>query len=221
MIIRNNEDINKNIWGKRCSCGNIVYGFYEEHLFVEENINKEIVCLKCNKNNNIKKEEAREFYNKLIFECFKEVKGKVLEIGCGGGFLTTYLTNKKDVTSVLAVDNDMSNNEIKYINSLDNCKYKNIDLNNFCEEIFDEHFDYVVCKDVLMYLKDIDYTFNILSKISSKIVLLNWHSINHKNCLNKTGPNDVYEIINKYYNDIEITYPSFYKWGYLVKTIIK
>lgn len=219
MIIRKKEDINKNIWGKRCSCGNIVYGFYDEHLFTEEGVNREIICSKCNQINILKVEDCINFYNELIFDCFKEVKGRILEIGCGGGLLTEYLTEKSDVDEVMAIDNDVDKHEINYINSLNNCSFKKVNLNNFNEEIFGKHFDYVVCKDVLMYLEDIDYTFSKLSKISDKIILLNWHNINHKNCLNKTIPNDIFEVIKKYYRDIEITYPSFYKWGYIIRTI--
>ena len=80
------------------------------------------------------------------------------------------------------------------------------------------HFDYIVCRDVVMYLNDIDYTFNKLSKISNKIVLLNWYKKEHKNCLNKTSPEDIFKILVKYYKNIEISYPYFYKWGYLIKT---
>jgi len=68
-----------------------------------------------------------------------------------------------------------------------------------------------------MYLDDIDYTFSKLSKLSNKIVLLNWYNENHKNCLNKTKPNDIVKILKKYYNDIKIEYPYFYKYGYLIK----
>ena len=82
---------------------------------------------------------------------------------------------------------------------MNNCRFKRVDLNDIYEGAFNEHFDYVVCKDVLMYLDDIDYTFNKLSKISDKIILLNWYNVNHKNCLNKTNPSDILNIIKKYY----------------------
>ena len=71
-----------------------------------------------------------------------------------------------------------------------------------------------------MYLDDVQYTFEKLSKISNKIVLLNWYDINHKNCLNKTSPLKVLEILNKYYKNLDIQYPYFYKKGYLIKSKI-
>ena len=88
---------------------------------------------------------------------------------------------------------------------------------NFDEKVFNKRFDYIVCKDVLMYLENIDYTFNKLAKISDKIILLNWYNEKHKNCLNKTSPEEILMILKKYYKDIDIYYPGFYKYGYLIK----
>lgn len=205
-----NNKQNKNIWGKKCACGNDVYDFFDEHVWSESNIGKEVVCSSCKQKVFIKIEEAREYYNDLIYSCFKEVKGNVLDIGCGGGLLTKYLLSKDEVDNVLAIDKD-DKTDVKDI-------FMKIDLNDFDEDIFKMSFDYIVCKDVLMYLNDIDYTFRKLSKISDKVILLNWHNINHKNCLNKTSPEDILTILNKYYNNLEISYPFFYKWGYLIKS---
>ena len=218
LIKRDIYDIDKNLWGTKCSCGNIVYGFFEESLFLEENISKEIICSNCNKISKVKIETARRFYNELIYDCFKDVKGKVLELGCGGGLLTKYLASKKDVESVVAVDNEMEGKEINFINSLDKCLFVEMDLNDFDETLFSNKFDYIVCKDVLMYLDNIECTFSKLSKISHNIILLNWFNTRHKNCLNKMAPIDAFEVIKRYYKDIEIIYPSFYKWGYIIKT---
>lgn len=208
----------KNIWGKECECGNNVFAFFDEHPWKEEVISKNLVCSKCKKNISINNEEASEYYNNLIFKCYDEVKGNVLEIGCGGGLLTSYLANKKEVNQVVAIDNDLSKDEEEYINSLNVNKFIKLDLDNFDENIFNMHFDYVICRDVLMYLDNIDYTFKKLSKISDKIILLNWHNPNHKNCINKTKPKDIFKIMKKYYKNIEISYPFFYKYGYLIKT---
>ena len=202
--------MNKNIWGKKCSCGRDVYDYFEEHPWGEEHITKEVVCLNCKKKNIITRDEARAYYNNLIYDIFKEVNGNVLDIGCGGGLLTKYLLNKKEVNKVVAIDKD-DDTDVKDV-------FVKVDLDDFDESIFDIHFDYVVCRDVLMYLKDIEYTFSKLSKVSDKIILLNWFNEEHKNCLNKTSPTEILNILSKYYKNIEISYPSFYKWGYLIKS---
>ena len=202
--------MNKNIWGKKCSCGNDIYDYFEEHPWSEGNIAKEVICLNCKKKNVITMDEARTYYNNLIYDIFKEAKGNVLDIGCGGGMLTKYLLTKDSVNKVLAIDKD-DDTDVKDV-------FIKVDLDDFDEKIFDIHFDYLVCRDVLMYLKDIEYTFSKLSKISDKIILLNWFNKEHKNCVNKSPPEEILCVLNKYYKNIEISYPSFYKWGYLIKS---
>lgn len=97
-------------------------------------------------------------------------------------------------------------------------KHFKLDLNSFDEYIFKIKFDFIICRDVLMYLKDIDYTFSKLSRISDKIVLLNWYDVDHKNCFNNTPPLGVLKTLKKYYKHLTIEYPYFYKKGYLIKT---
>ena len=204
----------KNIWGTICECGNEVYNFYDDHPWQDELIIKEVRCNKCNKLHKIDNDIASDFYNKKIFNCFSNLSGKVLEIGCGGGLITNYITSLKNVSYVATLDIDEES-----ISKISNKHYK-VNLNDFDESIFDIKFDYVICRDVLMYLNDIDYTFNKLSKISNKVILLNWYDINHKNCLNKTSPTDILNILSNYYENLTIDYPFFYKKGYLIKTKI-
>lgn len=204
--------INKNIWGCLCECGNEAFDYFDEHPWCEENIIKVVKCSKCGKIQKINCSQAEKFYNNKIFECFKDLYGSVLEIGCGGGLVSEYVSSLENVKYLATVDIDEES-----VSQVSNKHYK-LDLNNFDESIFDAKFDFVICRDVLMYLDDIEYTFNKLSKISNKVILLNWHDINHKNCLNKTEPLKILEILKKYYNNLVIEYPYFYKKGYLIKS---
>ena len=204
---------NKNIWGTICECKNEVYDFYDEHPWMEDSsIIKTLRCNKCNKEHLLDYIKASEFYNNKIFDCFKYVSGKVLEIGCGGGLVTGYISSLDSVSYLATLDVDKES-----ISDISN-KHYNVNLNDFDESVFDLKFDYVICRDVLMYLDDLDYTFSKLSKISNKVILLNWYDINHKNCLNKTSPEDILKTLSKYYDNLVIEYPYFYKNGYLIKT---
>lgn len=212
--------VDKNIWGTICECGQSIYGFYDDHPWNELSCDKEIICNKCGKVHLVTQIEAQEFYNNLIFDCFKNVKGKVLELGCGGGLLTNYLSTKSGVDYLVAVDKDVTSSEFDdeedIIKNLGSDKFIKMNLDSFDEDIFEMKFDYIVCRDVVMYLNDLDYTFSKLSNIGDNLVLLNWYNKEHKNCINKTTPSQFVQVLEKYYNDVEISYPYFYKYGYLI-----
>ena len=200
---------NKNMWAKICACGNLVSITTKDSPFLlSNNITKRKKCNNCGKYLSITTKDAYNYVLNQISNTFKNISGNVLEIGCGGGFLTKQLKNNKSIKQLIVCDCEAEN--------LPN--FVQIDLNNFNEKIFNMHFDYIVCKDVLMYLKNIDYTFNKLSKISTNICLLNWYNKSHKNCINKTEPQNILNILSKYYNNLELIYPQYYKYGYIIKT---
>lgn len=201
---------NKNIWGTKCKCGYDVFAYVSEHPWMDVEATYTVTCLKCGLKNEITRENAETFYNDKIFECFKDVKGRVLEIGCGGGFLTEYLHGKEDVSYVCGIDLDGENNFCD--------EYICMDINDLDVDSIGK-YDYVVCRDVLMYLDDLDDVFSKLSKVSDKVVLLNWYNPNHKNCHNKTCIEDVFKIVSKYYKELELEYPVFYKQGYLIRSV--
>ena len=166
---------NKNIWGCLCECGKEAFDYFDEHPWCEDqSLVKYVKCSNCGKVHEINCSKAEEFYNKKIFECFKDIYGNVLEIGCGGGLVTEYVAGLESVKYLATVDVD--DESISSISS----KHHKLDLNNFDEGVFENTFDFVICRDVLMYLDDIDYTFSKLSKISNKVILLNWHDVNHR-----------------------------------------
>ena len=203
----------KNVWGTICECSNEVYTFKDEHPWNgDEEIIETLTCDKCGKVHDINCFKASEFLENKIYECFKNASGNVLEIGCGGGLVTNCLKNNDKVKYLVTLDcDDESVSEISD-------KHIKMDLNHLDMSKFGIEFDYVVCRDVLMYLNDIEYTLKELSKISKKVILLNWYNVNHKNCINKTEPVKILEIASKYYDNLELVYPWFYKNGYIIRT---
>ena len=202
---------NKNVWGTICECGNKVFGFVNEHPWMEVDAEYKVTCLKCNKKHLINRKMATKYYEDIVLDVFKDVKGRVLELGSGGGFVTKYLASKEDISYVMAIDIDDDSNEFAD-------KYVKWDINKVDELDISEEFDYVVCRDVFMYLDNLEHIFSNLAKISSKIVFLNWYNPNHKNCHNKTLPIEIFNCLKKYYHDVELSYPTFYKCGYLIRS---
>lgn len=201
---------NKNVWGTKCDCGFDVFLYVPEHPWMEIETTHAVTCLNCGKHHTISRCDAESFYNEKIYSCFKDVRGRVLEIGCGGGFITEYLRSKGDVSYICGIDLDESN-EI--------CDdYICMDLNKLDVSKLGK-YDYVVCRDVLMYLENLDDVFSKLSKVADKVLLLNWYNPNHKNCHNKTKIKDIVSIVRKYFDNIELEYPFFYKHGYLIRSV--
>lgn len=210
-FFKDGEYKNVNIWGTMCDCGNEVSTLTNEHPWMDVDVFYDVKCEKCGKVHRITKDMAATFYENKIYDLFKDVKGNVLELGSGGGFITKYLSTKSDVDNILAIDIDDESNEYA-------TEYIHGDINKFKELGVTKRFDYVVCRDVFMYLDNLDELFYEISKKSSKLLFLNWYNPNHKNCHNKTNPIEIFEMLSKYYKDIEIVYPPFYKWGYLIRS---
>ena len=97
----------KNIWGCKCNCGNEVFDYFDEHPWCNDrNIMKLVACSKCGVINKIDCLKAEKFYNEKVLNCFSDIYGNVLEIGCGGGFVSEYVINLKNVNYLATLDID-------------------------------------------------------------------------------------------------------------------
>ena len=206
----------QNIIGTICDCKSEVFQMREEHPYgVPEDYALKLVCKKCGKQNIITKEKSIKFYEQKVRAVFNNAAGSVLEIGCGGGFLTKALIDNKNITKIVAVDKD----DVLRENVKNNKKlsFVKLDLDYLDETIFKQKFDYVVCKDVLMQLKDYDIVIKKLSRVAKNMILLNWFNKNHKNCFNKNaGPIKVKRALQKHYRHVTLSYPKLYNWCYLL-----
>ena len=207
----------KNLFGTICKCGKKIKIYLDSHPYgVDDSFVLDVVCPKCKKEQKISKSEIVSFYENEIRGLFDNAFGNVLEIGCGGGFITRHLLKNKNVKSITAIDVDdisFSHPKLKFIKQ-DLEDYKNIDLT--------QKYDFLVCKDIFMYLMNLE---EILDKILPKcknIILLNWYNKEHKNCKNKNAtPLKVKHIIEKHFKTAKLTYPKIYKWNYLITNEIK
>ena len=159
--------------------------------------------------------DRREYLQLFLQNIIDKERLKALEIGCGGGFLTKALIDNKNITKIVAVDkDDVLRENIKNNKKL---SFVKLDLDYLDETIFKQKFDYVVCKDVLMQLKDCDIVIKKLSRVAKNMILLNWFNKNHKNCFNKNaGPIKVKRALQKHYRHVILSYPKLYNWCYLL-----
>lgn len=207
----------RNIIGLTCDCGHDVFVMSDRHPYVlNTDFKLKEKCKNCGKENVITKDKAINFYEKKVRDVFSGVFGCVLEIGCGGGFLTEALLVNKNVKKIVAVDiDDDLNNNLKQNKKL---TFLQLDLNTFKEKDLNQKFDFIVCKDVLMYLNDCDSVIQKLQKLSNNILFLNWFNKDHKNCKNKnSGPIKVKRVFKKYFDKVELSYPKLYNYCYKIE----
>lgn len=87
--------------------------------------------------------------------------GKVLDIGCGSGYLGHLI--KKINSNIAFTGFDISKYGIKQVKSYDKVYLLDIDKENIPEE--SGFFDMVVCADVLEHIYDVDHCLNEIKRV--------------------------------------------------------
>jgi SAM-dependent methyltransferase len=95
------------VWGTLCDCGHDVAVLQNKAFpWSESDFKIKMVCPGCGKMVLVDQARASAYYSHKILAMYDDVSGTVLDLGCGGGFLTEYVSAKKEVTRVLAIDPD-------------------------------------------------------------------------------------------------------------------
>ncbi|MBR4270312.1 MAG: class I SAM-dependent methyltransferase [Clostridia bacterium] len=205
-----------NIVGYECRCGEEVSFLSELHPYSwSDDFSLELTCPKCKQAHTIDKTEAINFNAHKAHQLFDGIYGNVLEIGCEYGLLTNYISKNEKVNSITCVDIE------DYLKSrlLKSKKTKFVlaDLEKLDTKKLDKKYDFLVCKDVLMCIMDIEKLVEKLSKICENVLILNWFNKESKNCKNKNAtPMKVKNIFAKYYQNIKLSYPHIYNYCYLI-----
>lgn len=92
------KEHNNIIWGSQCSCGEENYILQNKyHPWIETDFKAVLSCPSCHRSLIIDRVCAEHYYNQKILSHFEDVKGKILDLGCGGGFLSHHLIQKDEV----------------------------------------------------------------------------------------------------------------------------
>lgn len=209
------------IWGKVCDCGSECYILQNKfHPWDDVDFITKVKCPNCNQIVEINKQDAEEFYNQKIYSYFNEVEGKIIDLGCGGGFITSHLASKKQVDKIYAIDIDK---ECKtYIEEI-NMKYKKIefkemDIKDIGKSFEKESVDFLVSRDVFMFIEDTDRYFDDVTNIVKKgIRQMGWYIRNNERMKNQLHPNQIVKELEKRGWKVEVEYLDWYKSGYFIR----
>lgn len=93
-------------------------------------------------------------------------KGKILDIGCGGGLIAESLPYYYPKAEIYGCD--VSRTAITYANKLGSGKVKYAIINNKRFPYKDNFFDVCLCLDVLEHVLDVDYFLNEVRRVLKK-----------------------------------------------------
>jgi len=204
------------IWGMKCSCGQDSFVLQEKyHPWNETDYIVKMTCSKCGKLLEITQKEAMNFYNEKIFSYFEDLSGTVLDLGCGGGFLTQYASNLEKVNLVYGMD--MDDSEIERINQVTFIKD---DLVNLAKHFNQNSIDYIIHRDVFMFVSDTLRYFDDVSNIVSKgIYHMAWYLKDNIRMKNFLEPKEIKAELEKRGFKVTLEYLDWYRCGYFIKAL--
>ncbi len=209
---------NNTIWGSKCGCGYKNYILQNKfHPWDKTDFTIHIICPNCKEQLIVDQKKAAEYYNNKIYGYYRHVTGHIIDLGCGGGFLSNYLLHNNQVTKISALDinKDVEEN-ISYLNQ------KKIQFIHAGASELTQHFktnsvDYLVHRDVFMFIEDtLKYFDDITNIVSKGVVHIGWYMSNNKRMKNQLLPTQIKEQLENRGWDVTLEYLSWYKCGYVI-----
>ncbi len=209
------------VWGNKCNCGNNIDILQNQfHPWdTETNFKITIKCSNCGIINTISQKEASNYYNNKIYEIYDEISGNIIDLGCGGGFLSSLAKQKG--CHVLGIDIDKKSSDLIGTN-LD--IFENLDINslniNSLEKKYITKYNYIIHRDVFMFISNTENYFKQIKNVGKGVIHVGWFVKNNKRMKNLLTPD---QILQKYLEagfKASIEYLEWYASGYVIKAYI-
>lgn len=209
------------VWGTYCNkCGSecsILQNMY--HPWLDTEFTVELKCHLCGNEVVIDRRKAESFYNSKIYSYYGGLYGKIIDLGCGDGFLSRYLLKHDKIDKVYGLDSGTNCiDQLKdIIKNEDKFEYFNSDIKNIDSIFKPSSVDFLVSRDVFMFIEDTDKYFNDVTRIvNTGIRQMGWYVKDNSRMKNKLEPEQICEEYRKRGWDAEIEYLNWYKSGYFI-----
>lgn len=166
----------------------------------------------------IDKERAEEFYNNKIYSYYNDLYGKIIDLGCGSGFLSRFLINQNKIEKIYGLDFDTQCK--KDLADIDKRKFQFIeaDINELDGYFGSGSVDFLVSRDVFMFIEDTDKYFEDVTKFVNKGVRqMGWYMEENTRMKNKLKPEQIAEEYVKRGWKVKLEYLDWYKYGYFIR----
>lgn len=208
------------IWGSYCKCGSECSILQNEHHpWIDTAFTIKLKCNSCGNEIIIDKKSAEVFYSNKIFSYYNGLYGKIIDLGCGSGFLSRYLLNQKEIDKIYGLDSDMNciDELTDIINEQKRFEFINSDIKNIRSKFSSNSIDFLVSRDVFMFIEDTDRYFNDITEIVNKgLRQMGWYLEDNNRMKNKLEPQQIADEYTKRGWTVELEYLDWYKCGYFI-----
>lgn len=207
------------VWGTRCECTNDVYILQNKfHPWMSNEFAVRIPCGFCGKLVDVNADKASAYYNGKILSHFADIRGVVLDLGCGGGFLSEYALTLPGVTRVIALDNDEKCGEdLKKLGD-SRLEFVAAGIDQIGGLFSRDSVDYVISRDVFMFIENTPQFFADIKKITrGGIRQMGWYKPSTQRMKNNLTPEEIHSALIETGWTGELECLDWYKCGYFIQ----
>lgn len=207
------------VWGSYCDkCGepcSILQNGH--HPWDKTAFSIKINCSACGHERVIRQSDAEAFYNKKILSYFSGLSGFVLDLGCGSGFLSRALIQNQQIDKLYGLDTDPACEKATAGLCHNRFKFVLADLRNLNQFFAPGSVDYLVSRDVFMFVEDTEQFFtDITSIVTTEIRQMGWFRRNNPRMRNRLEPRQIAHAYEERGWKTRIEYLDWYKSGYYI-----